>query len=92
MAKLLEQESTELATKIVSIKKIVREPGMRTKIAVETSDDSIDPVGALVGQRGVRVLTVMSELHKERIDVIEYQDDPAVFVEEALSPAPNIKR
>ena len=88
VAKLLEQESTELATKIVSIKKIVREPGMRTKIAVETSDDSIDPVGALVGQRGVRVLTVMSELHKERIDVIEYQDDPAVFVEEALSPAP----
>jgi N utilization substance protein A len=89
--KFLEQlflaEVPELAQGIVEIKAIAREAGARSKIAVYSSDDHIDPVGAMVGQRGVRVSTIMSELGGEKIDVIEWSNDPVEFIEEALSPA-----
>ena len=61
--------------------------GSRTKIAVASNDPHIDPVGSMVGQRGVRVSTVMSELGGEKIDIIEWSEDPKKFIEEALSPA-----
>jgi N utilization substance protein A len=80
-------ETPELANGAVVIKSIAREPGSRTKIAVSSGDSHIDPVGSMVGQRGVRVATVMSELGGEKIDVIEWSEEPKKFIEEALSPA-----
>lgn len=87
LEKLFETEVPELASGTVVIKAIAREAGGRSKIAVFAEDDRIDPVGALVGQRGVRVSTVMSELGGERIDIIEWSDEIARFIEDALSPA-----
>jgi N utilization substance protein A len=71
----------------VEVKAIAREAGSRSKIAVASVDDHVDPVGAMVGQRGVRVSTVTSELGGEKIDIIEYEEDPAAFIASALSPA-----
>lgn len=85
--KLFEAESPELANGTVLIKAIAREAGYRSKIAAQAVDSHIDPVGALVGQRGVRVSTVMSELRGEKIDIIEWSPEPSKFIEEALSPA-----
>ena len=87
LIKLFEQETPELATGAIRIRAVAREPGSRSKVAVEAIDQHIDPVGALVGQRGVRVSTVMSELGGEKIDIIEWSEEPAHFVEDALSPA-----
>lgn len=80
-------EVPELQNGAVEVKAIAREAGARSKIAVYAHDDHIDPVGSLVGQRGVRVSTVMSELGGEKIDIIEWSEDPATFIEDALSPA-----
>ncbi|MBP9763477.1 MAG: transcription termination/antitermination protein NusA [Candidatus Pacebacteria bacterium] len=87
LQELFSAEVPELAQGIVEVKSIAREAGSRSKIAVISNDDHVDPVGALVGQRGVRVSTIMSELGGEKIDIIEWSEDPAKFVEEALSPA-----
>lgn len=87
LEKLFEAETPELASGSVVVKSIAREPGSRTKIAVASTDSHIDPVGSMVGQRGVRVATVMSELGGEKIDIIEWSEDPKKFIEEALSPA-----
>ncbi len=87
LEKLFEMEVPELASGAVAIKAIAREAGGRTKLAVASTDERIDPVGALVGQRGVRVNTVMSELGGERIDIIEWSEEPVQFIEDALSPA-----
>jgi N utilization substance protein A len=87
LEKLFEAEAPELATGAVVVKSIAREAGSRTKIAVASTDDHIDPVGSMVGQRGVRVATVMSELGGEKIDIIEWNADAKKFIEEALSPA-----
>lgn len=85
--RLFEIEAPEIAAGTVLIKAIAREAGSRTKIAVDTTDDSIDPVGSLVGQRGTRVNTVISELGGEKIDIIEWEDNPSLFISNALSPA-----
>ena len=87
VVKLFEQEAPELASGAIEVKALAREPGSRTKIALASRDAHIDPVGSLVGQRGVRVSTVMSELGGERIDIIEWNPDAREFVKEALSPA-----
>ena len=87
LRKLFEMEVPELASGAIEIKIIAREAGSRTKVAVVSHDEHIDPVGSLVGQRGVRVSVVMSELSGEKIDIIEWSEDPKQFVEEALSPA-----
>ena len=84
--KLFEIEVPEMASKIVEIRAMAREPGSRVKIAVLSHDDNIDAVGSCVGQRGVRVSTVISELGGEKIDVIEYSDLPENFIANALSP------
>lgn len=80
-------EAPELQTGAVEVKAVAREVGARSKIAVYANDSHIDPVGSMVGQRGVRVSTVMSELGGEKIDIIEWSADPASFIEDALSPA-----
>jgi N utilization substance protein A len=87
LAALFAIEAPEIQTGAVEIKAIAREAGARTKIAVYAHDEHIDPVGSLVGQRGVRVSTVMSELGGEKIDIIEWSPEPAEFIEDALSPA-----
>jgi transcription termination/antitermination protein NusA len=87
MEMLFAQESPEIANGVVEIKAIAREPGARSKIAVYTEDPNIDPVGSCVGQRGVRVSTVMNELSGEKIDIIEWSADPIEFVSKSLSPA-----
>lgn len=91
VVKLFELEAPELAAGSIEVKAIAREPGGRTKIALASLDPHVDPVGSLVGQRGVRVSTVMSELGGERIDIIEWNDDVKEFVKEALSPATPIE-
>ena len=85
--KLFEMEAPEIAAGTVEIMCIAREAGSRSKIAVVSHEENIDPVGSCVGQRGVRVATVMSELGGEKIDIIEWSDDPEQFIEDALSPA-----
>lgn len=80
-------EAPELQSGAVEVKAVAREAGARSKIAVHAHDTHIDPVGSLVGQRGVRVSTVMSELGGEKIDIIEWSEEPAEFIEDALSPA-----
>lgn len=87
VVKLFELEAPELASGAIEVKNIAREPGSRTKIAIASLDPHVDPVGSLVGQRGVRVSTVMSELGGERIDIIEWSEDQSAFIKEALSPA-----
>ncbi|MDO8481934.1 MAG: transcription termination factor NusA [bacterium] len=87
LVKLFETEVPEMASGIVEVKGIVREPGSRAKIAVFSNDDHVDPVGALVGQRGVRVAVVTSELGGEKIDVVEWSEKTADYVQEALKPA-----
>jgi N utilization substance protein A len=87
LEKLFETEAPEIANGTVVVKSIAREAGSRTKIAVSSADSHIDPVGSMVGQRGVRVSTVMSELGGEKIDIIEWSEDPKKFIEDALSPA-----
>ena len=87
LEKLFSYESPEVANGTVEIKAIAREPGARSKIAVWTEDPNIDPVGSCVGQRGVRVSTVMNELGGEKIDIIEWSADQGEFVRKALSPA-----
>ena len=87
LVKLFEAEVPEMAQNIVEAKGVVREPGSRAKIAVFSKDEHVDPVGSLVGQRGVRVAVVTSELGGEKIDVVEWSEDPKEFVKEALKPA-----
>jgi len=84
--KLFEIEVPEMASGVVEIRAIAREPGSRVKIAVLSHDNNIDAVGSCVGQRGVRVSTVISELGGEKIDVIEYSELPENFIANALSP------
>ena len=86
LEKLFEVEVPEMANKVVEAKGIVREPGSRAKIAVFSHDEHVDPVGALVGQRGVRVAVVTSELGGEKIDVVEWSEKAEEFVKEALKP------
>lgn len=87
LEKLFEVEVPEIGAGTITVKSVAREAGSRTKIAVSSNDEHIDPVGSMVGQRGVRVSTVMSELGGEKIDIIEWSEDPKKFVEDSLSPA-----
>lgn len=83
----LEAEVPEISEKIIEIKKIVREAGYRTKIAVSTNDLNVDPVGACVGKQGTRIQNVIQQLDGEKIDVIPYDEDPHVFIANALTPS-----
>lgn len=87
ISKLFELEVPEIATGSVEIKGITREPGSRTKIAVFSDAEGVDPVGSMVGQRGTRVSAVINELGGEKIDIIEWAQDPEVYIANALSPA-----
>ena len=85
--RLFELEVPEIQSGVVQIKSIAREAGFRTKVAVHSTDLQVDPVGACVGQRGARVERIVNELHNEKIDIIEWDPDSAVYIAKALSPA-----
>ena len=85
--RLFESEVTEVKDGIVEIKSIAREAGSRTKIAVWSNDPDVDPVGACVGMNGARVNAIVKELRGEKIDIINWSDNPAILIENALSPA-----
>jgi transcription termination/antitermination protein NusA len=87
LRRLLENEVPEIYHGIVEIRSIAREPGERAKVAVFATQSGIDPVGACVGIRGVRIQAIVRELHDEKIDVIEWNPDPALYIAKALSPA-----
>jgi len=87
LRRMLENEVPEIFHGIVEIRSIAREPGQRAKVAVTASQQGIDPVGACVGQRGVRIQAIVRELHNEKIDVIEYDSDPTSFIAKAIRPA-----
>lgn len=87
LRRLLENEVPEIYHGIVEIRSIAREPGHRAKVAVVATQPGIDPVGACVGMRGVRIQTIVRELHNEKIDVIEWNEDPREFIAKAISPA-----
>ena len=93
LRKLFAIEVPEIAEGIVQIHGVAREPGERAKIAVSTSDERVDPVGACVGVKGSRVQTIVRELtlSGERIDIVPWIDEPQIFIERALSPA-NVSR
>ena len=91
MAKLFGQEVPEIYDGIVEIMSVARDPGSRAKIAVLSSDSSIDPVGACVGMRGARVQAVVNELQGEKIDIIQWSPDAATFIVNALAPAEVVK-
>ena len=87
LQRLLEAEVPEIYDGLITIKKIVREPGQRAKIAVESYDDRIDPVGACVGMKGTRIHGIVRELRNENIDVINWTTNPVLLISRALSPA-----
>lgn len=84
--RLFESEVVEIGDQTVEIHGIAREAGYRTKVAVISHDDKVDPVGACVGMRGARVKNIVRELNNEKVDILEWTEDPVVFVREALSP------
>ncbi|MFD1002474.1 transcription termination factor NusA [Ohtaekwangia kribbensis] len=87
LERLFEQEVPEVYDGLITIKKVVREPGERAKVAVESYDDRIDPVGACVGMKGSRIHAIVRELQNENIDVINYTDNLELYIQRALSPA-----
>jgi len=87
LRKLFEIEIPEIYDGVIEIKSIAREPGERAKIAVESQDSRIDAVGACVGMKGVRIHAIVRELNNENIDVINYSDDPVVFIQRSLAPS-----
>lgn len=87
ISKLFELEVPEIGTGIVEVKGITREAGSRSKVAVVSNEDGVDPVGSMVGQRGTRVSAVINELGGEKIDIIAWSEDPEIFIGNALSPA-----
>ena len=87
LKRLFELEVPEIQEGIVEIKSVAREPGNRSKIAVWSKDESVDPVGSCVGYRGMRVQAIVDELGSEKIDIVKWSEDPAKFIANALSPA-----
>lgn len=87
MSRLFEIEIPEIYDGIIEIKGIARDPGERAKVAVISFDDRVDPVGACVGMRGIRIHSIVRELNNENIDLIEYSENPAIYIERALAPA-----
>ena len=87
LKKIFYLEIPEIANGLVEIKGVAREAGSRSKVAIYTEAENVDPVGSCVGQRGARIQTIISELGGEKVDIIEYSDDPAKFIANALAPA-----
>lgn len=89
--RLFESEIPELSDGSIMLYSVAREAGFRSKVAVYSENDHIDPIGACIGEKGTRIARIIEELHGEKIDIIKYDKDPARFIENALSPAKNLK-
>ena len=87
LGKLFEIEIPEIYDGIIQVKSIARDPGERSKVAVQSYDDRIDPIGACVGMKGIRIHSIVRELNNENIDLVEYSDDPKIYIARALAPA-----
>jgi len=87
LKKVFYLEIPEISNGLIEIKSVAREAGLRAKVAVYTADENVDPIGSCVGQRGARIQTIISELGGEKVDIIEYNEEPAKFIANALSPA-----
>ncbi len=87
LKRLFELEVPEIYEGVVELKSVAREPGMRSKIAVYSRDENVDPVGACVGPKGQRVQHIVDELHDEKIDIVKWDEDPAIYIANSLSPA-----
>ena len=87
LERLFEQEVPEIADGLITVKKVVRVPGERAKVAVESYDDRIDPIGACIGVKGGRIMGIVRELHNENIDVIPWSQNPHIMIQRALNPA-----
>ena len=87
LKRLFELEVPEIYEGVVELKSVAREPGRRSKVAVYSRDENVDSVGACVGPKGVRVQNIVSELQNEKIDIVKWDEDPAVYIANALSPA-----
>lgn len=87
LKRLFELEVPEIYEGVVELKSVAREPGMRSKIAVFSRDENVDPVGACVGPKGQRVQNIVDELGDEKIDIVKWDEDPALFIAQSLSPA-----
>ena len=88
--RLLELEVPELSEGIVKLYSVARDAGNRSKVAVYSENPNVDPIGACIGEKGTRIARIISELHGEKLDVVKYDSDPAVFIENALSPAKDL--
>ncbi len=91
LKRLFELEIPELSDGTVMLYSVAREAGVRSKVAVYSDNPKVDPVGACIGEKGSRINQIMKEIHNEKIDIIRYDKDPAIFIENALSPAKNLK-
>ncbi|MBI5229840.1 MAG: transcription termination/antitermination protein NusA [Candidatus Magasanikbacteria bacterium] len=91
VAKIFNMEVPEISNGLVEIKDIAREAGSRSKVAVETTQDNIDPIGSCIGQRGTRIQTIISELGGEKIDIVLYSGNPVQYITQAISPAKVLK-
>lgn len=87
LRKLFELEVPEILDGVVLIESVAREPGQRSKVAVRSTDERVDAIGSCVGQRGARVQAIMDELQGEKVDIVQFSDDPSVYITNALSPA-----
>jgi len=87
LKKVFYLEIPEISNGLIKIESVAREAGFRSKVAISTDSDNIDPVGSCVGQRGSRIQTIINELGGEKVDIIEYDEDPAKYISNALSPA-----
>ncbi len=88
--RLLELEIPEITDGTILIRNVAREAGVRTKVAVESTNPNVDPIGACIGERGTRIANILKELGQEKLDIVVYSDDPVEFIEHALSPAKNL--
>ena len=87
LKKVFNLEIPEVSNGLIEIKSVAREAGLRAKVAVYTAEENVDPIGSCVGQRGARIQTIISELGGEKVDIIEYDENPVKFIANALSPA-----
>ena len=88
--RLFEHEIPEVANGTIVLQMVVREPGIRSKVAVYSTNDKIDPIGSCIGERGSRIAGILKELNGERIDIVPYSEDPAEFIKNAMTPAKDV--
>ena len=90
MKRLFETEIPELVDGTIELYSVIREPGVRSKVAVYSNDEKVDPVGACIGERGSRIASILKELNGEKVDLVRYSDDAATFIANALAPAKDV--